>query len=111
MSHRNRDPGRDDACDTTRVRGSGSHQQVPTVTASPILRRDSLAPQRGVAKPILMMALLALTVFGAIGSYYSPDAELPGPLCGASPRGASPPRCGQGAHRLRRESLISTSTS
>jgi len=44
----------------------GSHYQVTAITASPAIRRDNLW-QRGKTMPILMMALLALVVFGLIG--------------------------------------------
>src|SRR5450759_4982753 len=56
-----------DAPKRARLRISGSHQQVIVVTASHAVRRDNLWQQRGEATPILMMALLALMVFGLIG--------------------------------------------
>ena len=44
-----------------------SQEQVTAVTASPVIGRDNPRQQRGFAMPILMMALLALLVFGVIG--------------------------------------------
>jgi hypothetical protein len=45
----------------------GSHQKVILVTAFHAIRRENRWQKRGKAMPILMMALLALAVFGVIG--------------------------------------------
>jgi hypothetical protein len=62
-----RDISRGDVLMSVSLNVLESHQKVTAVTASPAIRRENPWQQRGVAMPILLMALLALLVFGLIG--------------------------------------------